>query len=190
MKLKKIIGLLLLVVLMALPFKSSAQIDFKEWLAQRKGGYVLNTGLDVLPGQSSASFRFWVVNGFQFNRKVSAGLGLGFNYYNDPLSLLPLFIDFKYLIPADKVSPFFFLKSGYNISLHTDTDVNVNSHTGGLMLNPGLGLQLETAGKLAWHITAGFNLDRATYFLPGDSFSSIENDLSYERLSLGVGLSF
>lgn len=181
---------LLLMIFVALPLKSSAQIDFKEWLEQRKGGYVLATGLDLLPAQNSSSFRFWIVNGYQLNRKFSAGLGVGFTYYNDPLSMLPLFIDFKYIFPDNNLSPFLFLKSGYNISVLTDTDVNVNSHSGGLMLNPGLGLQFETAGNLAWHINAGFNLDRATYFQPGETFSSIENELNYERLSLGIGLSF
>lgn len=190
MMLKKILYPLLLMVFVALPLKSSAQIDFKEWLAQRKGGYVLDTGLDVLPGKSSAALRLWVVNGYRFNRKVSAGLGVGFSYYNDPLSLLPLFIDFKYQFPTENINPYFFLKSGYNISLLTDTDTPVNSHSGGLLLNPGIGLRFETDGKLDWHISAGFNLDRATYFQPGGTFSSIENNTNYERLSLGIGLSF
>lgn len=144
----------------------------------------------MLPGQSTVTPRIWVVNGFQFNRKVSAGLGVGFTYYDAPLSLLPLFIDFKYQIPGENIRPFFFLKSGYNISLQTDKQAPVNSHSGGLMINPGLGLQFETTGNLAWHISAGFNLDRATYFEPGEAFTSFENNESYERLSLGVGLSF
>ncbi|NGP75853.1 hypothetical protein G3570_04360 [Balneolaceae bacterium YR4-1] len=188
--LRRLLFPLVLIVCFAIPFQSSAQISFKDWLERRKGGYVLITGLDMLPGQSTASPRLWVVNGFQFNRKVSAGLGVGFTYYDDPLSLLPLFIDFKYQFQADDIRPFFFLKSGYNISLLTDKEDTVNSHSGGLMLNPGLGLQFETSGKLAWHVSVAFNLDRATYFEPADAFSSIENNLSYERFSLGVGLSF
>jgi len=190
MMFKKILSPVLLFILIALPLKSSAQVDFKEWLAQRKGGYVLKSGLDGLAGESSTSFRVWVVNGYRFNRKVSAGLGVGFSYYNDPLSLLPLFIDFKYLFPADKISPFFFLKSGYNISLLTDTETAVNSHSGGLLLNPGLGLQFETDGKLSWQVSAGYNLDRATYFQPSTTFSSSEQEVTYKRLSLGIGFSF
>lgn len=188
--LKKLLCPLLLIFCFAIPLRSSAQISFKEWLEQRKGGYVLNMGLDMLPGQSTASPRLWVVNGFQFNRKVSAGLGVGFTYYNDPLSLLPLFIDFKYQFPAESIRPFFFLKSGYNISLLTDRDAAVNSHSGGLLLNPGLGLHFETSGNIAWHISAGYNFDRATYFEPADNFRSIENNQSYDRFTLGIGLTF
>lgn len=188
MKLKTLLVPLLLTVIMAIPNRSSAQISFKDWLEQRKGGYVLNMGLDILPGQSTATPRFWVVNGFQFNRNVSAGLGIGFSYYNDPVSLLPLFIDFKYQFPSENISPFFFLKSGYNISIHTDKDTPVDSHSGGFILHPGLGLQFETSGSLTWHISAGFNLDRATYFEPAGNFTSIERELSYERLSIGIGL--
>ncbi len=188
--LKKLLYPLFLIFCLAMPLHSSAQISFKEWMEQRKGGYVLSTGLDVLTGESVTTFRLWVVNGYQFNRKVSAGLGVGFAYYNDPLSLLPLFIDFKYQFPGDNLHPFLFLKSGYNISLLTDRDATVNSHSGGFLLNPGLGLQFETSEELAWYVTAGFNLDKATYFVPSGNFNSIENELSYERLLLGVGLTF
>ncbi|MDX1586361.1 MAG: hypothetical protein R3222_06445, partial [Balneolaceae bacterium] len=80
--------------------------------------------------------------------------------------------------------------SGYNISIHTDKDTQLNSHSGGLQLNPGVGIQIETSGALAWHISAGYNLDRATYFEPVDNFRSLENNLSYERLTIGIGLTF
>ncbi len=153
-------------------------------------GYLLQTGIDVLPGQETTSVRYWVVNGYRFNPKFSAGLGIGFTYYGDPLSLLPLFINLNYRISETEVKPFFFLNSGYNISILTDTETQVDSHNGGFLLIPGMGLEFETTGNTTLYINAGYNFDNSSYRQETFNNRTIKTDISYRRLMFGFGLSF
>ena len=153
-------------------------------------GYVLQTGIDVLPGQESTSLRYWIVNGYRFNPKFSAGVGLGFTYYGDPLSLIPIFINLNYRISETGVRPFFFLNSGYNISILTDTETEVDSHNGGFLVVPGIGLEFETTGNTALYINAGYNFDNSSYRQETFNNRTVKTDISYRRLMFGFGLSF
>lgn len=153
-------------------------------------GYVLQTGIDVLPGQESTSVRYWIMNGYRFNPRFSAGLGIGFTYYDDPLSLLPLFINLNYRITETGVRPFFFLNSGYNISILTDTETQIDSHNGGFLLIPGMGLEFETTGNATLYLNAGYNFDNSSYRQETFNNRTIKTDISYRRLMFGFGLSF
>lgn len=152
--------------------------------------YQFRTGLDVLPGADTRSFRYWLVNGLQPNPRFFAGLGIGVTYYNDPLSLMPLFIDLNYAFKSDGIYPYLFLRSGYNFSIYTDRDLPLVSHAGGLFLNPGAGLQYETGSGVSWQLSLGYNSDRAHFKRQGFNTQIIETDITYRRLMLGVAILF
>lgn len=195
MNCKHIFKASIIFLILILPLQSAAQVDSgvtKQSVANRykDTGYLLQTGIDVLPGRESTSLRYWIVNGYQFNPKFSAGLGIGFTYYGDPLSLIPLFINLKYWTSEAEVSPFFFLNGGYNISVLTDTGTQVDSHNGGFLLVPGMGLKFETTGNLALYINAGYNLDNSSYRQETFNNRTVITDISYRRLMIGFGLSF
>lgn len=156
----------------------------------KESGYVNQTGMAVLPGQGATSVRFQMVNGYQFTPKFSAGIGIGFATYNDPLNLVPFFIDMKYKFLKANTTPFVFLKSGYSFSILSDDDTQVENHRGGFMLNPGIGLQFDTSKGFGWYFTAGYNRDRSGFDQERWDGRIVENDVTYRRLLLGFGLSF
>lgn len=188
------IFILLLFLVSSLFAEAQSQGSAKEKANEthffQKSRYIIHTGIDVLPGDETTSLRLQLVNGYQFTDNISAGLGIGFTYYNDPLSLLPIFLDVEYRLQNSTVSPFIFLKGGYNVSILTDTNAQVDSHRGGYMLNPGIGILFKTRSNTALYLDAGFNLDRSHFErdIFGDRF--VETEISYKRFMFGVGLSF
>lgn len=156
----------------------------------KESGYVNYTGLDILPGQNTTSVRFRMVNGYQFNPRLSVGVGIGYTSYNDPLNLIPLFLDIKYKFLKANATPFVSFKSGYSFSTWSNEDTQVDAHRGGFMINPGIGLQFETNKGFGWYFTAGYNTDHSYFEQERRNGRIIENDISYRRLLLGFGLSF
>lgn len=201
MRYKHILKTVLFLLTLVFPLFATAQSEKKDLRKIQKGkiadrqyfsksGYMMHTGMDILPGDETTSIRFQLVNGYKFNPEFSAGLGIGFTYYDDPLSLLPLFLDLEYVFRRAGITPFIFLKSGYGFSILTDTETFVDSHRGGFMVNPGMGLKFETKHKFGWYFNAGYNLENAKFKrnIFGDRI--VETEISYRRLMFGAGLSF
>jgi hypothetical protein len=151
--------------------------------------YFLSTGIDLLPGPETTSARFQIITGYQFNAKFSAAFGTGFTFYNDPLSLIPLFLNSRMRLSEGNVMPFIDLKAGYNISILTNTDTFVQQNRGGFLLNPAIGLEFETMSGFDWQITAGFNIDHSQHSREGFSGQIIRTDITYRRFMAGMGFS-
>lgn len=155
----------------------------------KKSGYMNNTGLDVLSAERAA-VRFRMVNGYRFSPRFSAGLGMGVVLYNDPQNLIPVFLDLKYKLFEAGTTPFLSLKGGYSFSVLSDKDLEVESHRGGLMLNPAVGIQFEINRDFGLYIASGYNLDHASYKQQQWDGSMVKTAVSYRRLQLGIGLAF
>lgn len=91
----KILFLCLILVTLTIP--AIAQSDHK-----------IHIGFDVLPGDNVVSQRLKVISRYQISSEFSAGLGTAFIYYNDPLSLLPVFVDLKYELMRTNLAPLYF----------------------------------------------------------------------------------
>jgi hypothetical protein len=156
----------------------------------RRKGYVNQTGLEILPGKGPTSVRFQMVHGYQFHPLFSAGLGFGFSTYNDPLGLVPFFLEFRLKLAEANTASFIFLKTGYNISSHNDERVPVENHSGGMMINPGIGLQFDTSSGFGLYFHAGYNIDEASFEQDGGGGQIIITELAYKRIHFGFGLSF
>ncbi|MFW6157270.1 MAG: hypothetical protein ACOC4S_00370 [Balneolaceae bacterium] len=155
-----------------------------------QSGYINHTGLDLLPGGDRTSVRLQMINGYQFTPLIAAGIGIGFTTYNDPLGLIPLYLQGKLKLKEANTAPFLFLRSGYTFSVRADEDVDLERHRGGWMLNPGLGLQFDTAGDFGLIFTAGYNIDHSRYEQPRWGGGTVENEITWRRVQLGFGLSF
>jgi len=152
-------------------------------------GYFNRTGFDILRADDT-TVRFYMVNGYRFTSQFSVGVGIGITPYNDPLTLIPFFIDFNLLLLEANTSPYIFLKAGYNFSLYHDEDAQIDDHTGGLLFNPGAGILFNTSRGFGWYINAGYNIDNSYYEFQAWGPQTVENKLSFRRLSVGLGLSF
>ncbi len=164
------------------------EVPGKQYFKEK--GYVNLSGVSILPGGSTSTPSFQMINGYQFNSQLSAGIGIGFVLYNDPLNLMPLFLDIKYKFLEANTTPFVFFKSGYSFSILPDESMEVESHRGGFMMNPGVGLQFDTSGGFGIYFSAGYNLDNSSFEQEGFNGRIIVNDISYRRLLLGFGLTF
>ncbi|MEX0660391.1 MAG: hypothetical protein WEA58_10950 [Balneolaceae bacterium] len=155
----------------------------------KKSGYFNRTGFDILRADDT-TVRFYMVNGYRFTPQFSVGAGIGITPYNDPLTLIPFFIDFNLQLLEANTSPYIFLKTGYNFSLHHDEDAGIDDHTGGLLFNPGAGIQFNLRKGFGWYINAGYNIDNSYFEFDTWGPQTVENDLSFRRVNVGLGLSF
>lgn len=157
-------------------------------------GYVNQTGFDRLPGKSGNSLRFQMTHGYQFNPHFSAGLGIAYVSYDDPLNTIPVFADFKVNFLKANTTPFTFLKLGYSFTSEgeNETGVPIENHKGGLMFNVGGGLIFETRAGYGWYINLGYNFEKLSFEEENLWWNqqSIENELTYRRVNFGFGLTF
>lgn len=155
----------------------------------KRSGYLNRSGLDLLPGGSGTAVRFQMVNGYRFSSRLSAGIGVGFIMYDDPQNLLPLFAELKFRFFEANSTPFAYLRSGYGFSVWSDENMEAESHRGGFMLNPGVGLQFDTVDRFGFYFTAGYNLDNSSFEQEMNGRILVE-DIAYRRLLFGFGLTF
>lgn len=150
----------------------------------------IRTSLNILPAKNTTSPQFNISYGLSVAPKTTVSLGTGFTFYNDPLSLVPIFVDFKYNLSRVPSLFFMSLKAGYNISILTDTDTQVDEHDGGLTFNPAIGTNIPTEFGFSLTIHAGYNLDRASFNRELWDNSTLETDITYKRLMAGIGFIF
>lgn len=188
----KLIPTLALVLLFMLGFTLSGKAQLAENAKgnKSKGVSITQLELDLLPGPETTSVGFRIMTGYRFNPVFSAGIGTGFTFYHDPLSLVPVFLTGSYRFSDGDLSPFISLKLGYSISILSDTDTYVESHRGGLMLNPAVGVQIPTKYAFGLQLSAGYRLDRSGFNREGFDGRPIETDITYRRFMAGIGFSF
>lgn len=158
--------------------------------ATAQSGYKIQPGLDVLHGDAETSLRIQVAYIYRLAPNFWAELGTSYTHYDDPLSLVPLFFGLKYPLGKGDIVPFLFIRGGYSFSILTDTDVRVDSHEGGGLFNPGLGIQLATKSGTAFYFSAGYNVDHSTFKNETGTSRTVKTDVTYKRLMVGVGFLF
>lgn len=167
---------------------TSEEIPGPEYF--KTSGYVNYTGIDLLSGQEGTTVRFMTVNGYQFNPRLSVGVGVSFVPYNDPLGLIPVYIDSRYKFLKANTTSFVFIRMGYSLSVMSDEDIEVDRHRGGFMFNPGIGLQFNTNSKYGWYFTAGYNADNSNFEQDQGFGRTIVEEITYRRVQFGFGFSF
>lgn len=155
----------------------------------KKSGYINHTGADFLSGPGETTVRFQMMNGYRFLPWLTAGIGVGYIPYRDPLDLVPVYLELITNLTRSNASPFLLVKAGYSFSIHSDEDFQLENHHGGWTINPGMGILFNHRGGFRWYLNAGYNVDHAGFDeeWPG---GSIENDLTYSRVMFGIGFSF
>lgn len=158
----------------------------------KRAGYVAKFGITLLhtdSAESSTSLRIYTVHGHRFNPQFFAGIGLGYTPYNDPLALIPFFTELNYRFTDQNISPFLALRTGYNFSIQNDSNTMMDDHNGGLLFNPAAGIEFNFSGGTGFYIHTGYNIDNSSYENTLGNQTAV-NDLSFRRLSLGLGMVF
>lgn len=178
------------VVLYAQSGKDNIGAEIPVMERNRNGSYISSATIEMLATDGKITARPVVINGYQFTPRFSAGMGVGFTPYNNPLALIPVFVDLNYKILKTGITPFAFLRGGYGFSVRMDNSVQMDQHSGGFMLNPGTGIYFRLAGRFGLLLNIGFNIDRARFENELFNNRMFREDLTYKRLNFGLGLSF
>jgi hypothetical protein len=145
---------------------------------------------DLISANDKITPRPVIISGFQFTQNFTAGIGVGFTPYDDPLSLVPLFIDLNYKLLNSGISPFASLKAGYGFSVKTEADTRVDNHNGGLTINPGTGIYFPLGDRTGLSLNFGFNIDNASFEQQLFNGGTLRRDLTYKRLNFGLAFTF
>lgn len=181
---------LMVLIILGMAVNAKAQLAENTKAKKSKGVSVTQLEMDLLPGPETTSVGFRIMTGYRFNPAFSAVIGSGFTFYHDPLSLVPVFLAGSYRLSDSELAPFISLKIGYSISVLSDTDTYVESHRGGLMLNPALGVQVPTGHTFDLRFSAGYLLERSAYSFEGWDGRTVVTDISYRRFMAGIGIAF
>lgn len=155
----------------------------------KTSGYINRSGIDILAGNNNST-RFTMINGYQFSPRFSSGIGVSFVHYDDPVSLIPIFLDFNFRILKENSSPYLFLRTGYSFSLHTNDQMEISDHSGGFMFNPGMGVQLDLVNGVGLYINMGYNVDNLEYEYDFWANQTVNENFTFRRINIGFGLVF
>lgn len=174
----------------------------------KKRGFINITEINISSGigqvkvgknkvdNTNNSFGFRTVNGFQINRYISVGVGVGIDKYKS-VTYLPISFDARISILKGKFSPVFIANIGYALGLN-----NVKS---GLCINPQIGIRKYISKNIAYLFNFGYKLQpqEITYLQPkyiqtvsggvGSILTYYTNEtttVNYGYLTISTGLSF
>ena len=149
------------------------------------GGFVRQLSADWLAGNDGNTLRLNLTLGYQYTDRFSAAIGAGYAFYEDPVDLIPVYLDLVYLLGQGSNTAFLQLKSGFSRSVMRGDEHTSVRHRGGLFLQPGVGIRMNEMS-----ITAGFSFDHASW--DQDQFFGrvVREKVSFRRIQLGVGFHF
>ena len=186
-----------------------SQIDSIHYSQSIISGYNYHVGYfnlseaGILAGNSKnkyeAPFSLMNINGWQFKKRFSVGLGAGIEMMSE--TYLPVVADIRYYLKKQGVNPFFAIQGGYTFALDKPDPQYVYTYsgiwggssstldmkaTGGLLLNPSVGLITPINENMALTFSAGYRIMRHRY----SREDNYKIDMDYNRLSVKIGLLF
>jgi hypothetical protein len=191
-------------VVLGLFVLSSSAFSQEDFVSQQQGKLfgIIEGGL--LVGNSdnvdNAPFIFHSSLNYAILRNLSAGVGVGVEFYQD--THLPVSANLMYQLgKSGSVIPFAKFEAGYQIPLDTkmersyyyyydyySPDTRKMDAKGGLLLNPSIGIIIQCKNDIGIVLSAGYRHQQLEYVAKEDKdFSQL---VEYNRLSLKLGLIF
>lgn len=169
---------------------------------QKEKGFVSMTHFSLMMGKSSDNWGNYVYAapsirtfvGYQTNPRLAFGLSTGIDGY-ESMPLIPLMAGLRGDVFKASTTLYYGLDFGYSIPWYSRIDGNNwNSeieYTGGLVLNPMIGLKRYGQRGGGFYMQCAWNLQKAssTEFWGGDSGSTKRTE-TYKRVQIGIGLFF
>lgn len=173
--------------------------------------FFFRTELGVLVGNSdnsqSAPFSLTGSVNYRINPNLSAGLGIGLEFFNE--TYMPVFANVEYKFKKTASSPYVFLKAGYQLPLEESNAIYYDVYPvwsssssfwpgpdyygqegfdtkGGILINPGVGYQQMFTSGFGMNFAVGYQFHRLNY--EGENDYSL--DIDYNRLTIKVGIIF
>jgi hypothetical protein len=147
--------------------------------ANQKAGYFNTTELSFSKGFLKENTSFYAglqtINGYRFNKHISAGIGVGLdqyifenyseNGYQTGETYLPVFTDVRVFMGKGKTQPFFSQAIGYMFcvrELEEFRDSDYYNNIGGIMINPAIGVTTALSENTALNFSLGYRFQEVT----------------------------
>jgi len=173
-----------------------------RFTSQTELGILLGGG----PFAAQHGFTGQTFNGVRLNEFAAVGATVGIDAYRQ-ITLLPLAIGWRGIVPMGGVSPYLGLDAGYGFAwLNDDTDTEWKE--GGLMVNPVVGIRIQSNGNDRFTLAVGYKRQTYSTFegqpmmgsatvapqpdssLPPGLFSLRQDKYLFQRVSIRVGVVF
>jgi|SRR5688572_13336867 len=175
--------LLPIILLSSLGFSSQAQNSQPEAISSfnepdRNSSFINITEIGFARGiiheNRDQSFGLQTINGYEFDNRVSIGIGVGAEKYLGKsdydnkvsnLTLIPLFTDVRIYFGKGNVQPFVAQAAGYAFCLDQPVDYNFfgeYDEKGGIMLSPSIGLRTNNKAKANFIFSLGYRYQENT----------------------------
>lgn len=152
----------------------------------RRISYATTIGTSFDMSKPSCTPFIWHVSGnYNFNERLSAGVGTGVSLYEK--TIVPIFADVKFRIcKPRKFTPFIQCSAGYGIAVSKDTN-------GGICINPTAGISYSVYKRMKLFVSVGYELQKLERLKEYDSeIVTVEfsEKLSHNLISMKVGIEF
>lgn len=126
---------------------------------------------------------------YQHSRWLGVGAGIGIDnyYYSRGRNVYPLFVEFRSYLVDRNSSPYVSLKSGYGF-IFSDEELGQTKTNGGVLINPTFGYRFGSSG-IMFDAYLGLRFQDAEYEFV-DSWSFRQQDIQWNRVEIGFGISF
>lgn len=129
---------------------------------------------------TTAAFTFQTVNGYKFNRRLFAGLGVAADLYATQ-TIIPIFASIRAdFLNQGRFIPFYFADGGYGLDI-TSSTTNI-SYKGGAMFATGIGFKVPLHNGAGFLVSFGYRLQKGSTTELG-----ITNKYSNNRIALRAG---
>jgi hypothetical protein len=140
--------------------------------------------LNIQPGEEHADFNGTKVSssileisqffGFQFNPYLALGVGVNFEYWTVKTAFLPLYVDLRGNMTADKIAPHWYVNLGYAPRWSVDSRpymvktgqgsiYGIHGYTGGWMSEAGIGVKANISKSSAFVLTVSAKVQESTF---------------------------
>ncbi|MCW3125973.1 MAG: hypothetical protein JWO03_1631 [Bacteroidetes bacterium] len=177
--------------------KGDAAAEAGGFQTKAKGYYgIAQVGLSDFPaGGNLPMASLAIINGYQFNRIFSMGLGVGADISRVNTYNIPIFMDMRVNFLKKRVTPFFAVGVGYNMQL---TQISSGYYGGssnyifhGMVFNPQFGVKASINKKVGVSLALGYKLigvkySYSTYY----GYNTVDNFGLSHGVSLMAGVHF
>lgn len=181
------------------PFNNTIEKPRKPYQFKEVGIYKalfgsFTSGTFAWDSDFASGFGFKGVVGYQINRWFGAGIGAGIeNYYlNEGETVYPVFAEVRGYLTNKNVAPYYSVSGGYSFTI-VNEEAGISDASGGYLFHPALGIRFGGAPNVNATLDVGVQIQKATFIREITSWrgsETLENRMTYQRLSIRLGLLF
>jgi hypothetical protein len=151
------------------------------------------TQLPWSPAETHLGIGLENVTGYQFNRLVGVGLGVGYdNYYvtGTDANVLSVFSAVRGYMSQHPTTGYYSFSGGIGFPLvNTKDNLNLSGHRGGFLVHPAIGLRFGASARMNFFADIGVKVQRI-YFNQITEWTENRYKITYQRWILRGGLMF